>query len=61
MHAFYCFSGPIKKTSDVEKFVYSVLLDFPKTFDKFDHDILLASLPDFGLRGVPRLWFQSYQ
>ena len=43
MHGFYSFYGPIKRISDVGKFIYSVLLDFPKTSDKFDHDILLAN------------------
>lgn len=44
---------------DSDKYVISVMIDFRKTFDCFNHDILLAKL-HYGVRGICHDWFRSY-
>ena len=35
-------------------------LDFSKTFDNVDHEIVLAKLKYYGIRGISSKWFKSY-
>ena len=35
-------------------------VDFQKAFDNVNHDILLAKLAHFGMRGYIYKWFESY-
>ena len=37
-----------------------VFLDFQKAFDTVDHDILLAELEHYGIRGIPLKLFKTY-
>ena len=38
-----------------------MFLDFAKSFDTENHDILLKKLEHYGIRGESLKWFKSYQ
>ena len=38
----------------------AVFVGLPKAFDTVDHQILLAKLNHYGIRGVSNDWFESY-
>ena len=50
----------IYKSLDDNKFVLGVYIDLKKAFDTVDHDILLAKLEYYGIRGNALKWFESY-
>ena len=37
-----------------------IFLDFAKAFDTVNHKILLQKLMNYGIRGLPLKWFESY-
>ena len=50
----------IRETLDMGKFACGVFVDLQKAFDTVDHEILLAKLDHYGIRGVEKNWFKSY-
>ena len=50
----------IASAIDENKFSIGIFFDLAKAFDTVDHSILLAKLENYGIRGVPLLWFKSY-
>jgi hypothetical protein len=58
--AIQTFIGEIKKTLDNEQLAFGIFLDLPKAFDVIDHDLLLAKVEPYGLRGISYEWMRSY-
>src|SRR5688572_3294916 len=50
----------ISKAIDTNKYSIGIFLDLAKAFDTVDHKILLDKLENYGIRGIPHLWFKSY-
>ena len=50
----------VSKALDDGNSVVGVFLDFSKAFDTVDHDILMAKLEFYGIRGIGLKWFQDY-
>ena len=59
-HALINLIEDIRKNLDEEKFGCSVFVDLQKAFDTVDHNILLAKLENYGIRGVANDWSKSY-
>ena len=50
----------IKHSLDKGEFVCGVFVDLQKAFDTVDHEILLAKLNHYGIRGIANQWLKSY-
>ena len=50
----------ITSALDAEEFTVALFIDFRKAFDTIDHQILLAKLFHYGVRGIAYDWIQSY-
>ena len=49
----------IKQACDSGQYACRVFLDLQKTFDTFNHDILLRKLNYYGIRDITNNWFRS--
>ena len=50
----------ISAALDNGEIVVGLFLDFSKAFDTVDHKILLNTLFNYGIQGIPLKWFKSY-
>ena len=50
----------ITQQLDTGNYVLGIFIDFQKAFDTVDHDILLAKLCNYGIRGHTNNFFRTY-
>ena len=54
------FVGTVLDKLNNKETVFAVLIDLSKAFDTCDHDILLAKLDHYGIRGTSNQWIKSF-
>ena len=59
-HALIEITETIKKALDDHNFACGIFIDLQKAFDTVNHDILIAKLDNYGIRGTANKWFSTY-
>ena len=59
-HALIEITETIRQALDDKKMACGVFVDLQKAFDTVNHDILIAKLEHYGIRGTANKWFSSY-
>ena len=59
-HALINITEKIREALDKGEYACGIFVDLQKAFDTVNHDILLAKLYRYGVRGVAYDWFKSY-
>ena len=59
-HALISLTEDIRKNLDNGNLGCGIFVDLQKAFDTVEHDILLAKLEHYGIRGMTNNWFKSY-
>ena len=59
-HALISLTEDIRKNLDNGNLGCGIFVDLQKAFDTVEHDILLAKLEHYGIRGMANNWFKSY-
>ena len=52
--------GTLANAIDNKEYTMGVFIDLSKAFDTINHEILLAKMQHYGIRGTPLKWFESY-
>ena len=59
-HALIDITETIRQALDNKQIACGVFVDLQKAFDTVNHDILIAKLEHYGIRGTANNWFSSY-
>ena len=59
-HALISLTEDIRKNLDKGNIGCGIFVDLQNAFDTVEHDILLAKLEHYGIRGLANEWFRSY-
>ena len=59
-HATMLITDKIQRAIEAKLYSCGIFLDLSKAFDTVDHNILLAKLEHYGIRGIANEWFRSY-
>ncbi len=57
-HALLSIIEGIRKTLDSTMFSCGVFIDLEKAFDTVNHNIMLAKMDHYGIRGIVNSWFR---
>lgn len=59
-HTLIDITETIRQALDNKKYACGIFVDLQKAFDTVNHDILIAKLEYYGIRGIANDWFSSY-